>query len=242
MKGFFYRDESHKTIVHFTHQGRDHSFVQAIDALLKAFPNEKDKAAWENSLRLYGEYIKQICAKAFPYGMIPAGIFHWDEVNDQKTFPLLHLQSDYTTEKPNYEAQLKNGEDLGGGYYLRMFPVWFSFRGNNSICLAMAKGAAIVGRYFHDQELLNIAINQLYWIQGRNPFCQSLMYGEGYRYASQDANYPGEMTGELPVGMETRDNDDIPYWPSGTNATYKEVWLTPAGRWLSVVAELCPGI
>ena len=32
-------------------------------------------------------------------------------------------------------------------------------------------------------------------------------------------------------------NDDVPYWPSGTNATYKEVWLTPAGRLLSVASE-----
>ena len=53
---------------------------------------------------------------------------------------------------------------------------------------------------------------------------------------------PGEMTGEMSVGIETLENEDQPYWPSGNNATYKEVWLTPAGRWLSVMAEVYPGI
>lgn len=46
----------------------------------------------------------------------------------------------------------------------------------------------------------------------------------------------------MPVGIETRDNSDTPYWPSGNNATYKEVWLTTAGRWISVVSELYPEI
>ena len=106
----------------------------------------------------------------------------------------------------------------------------------------MGKGAAIAGRYFEDGELKEIAREQLYWMSGKNPFCQSLIYGEGSRYAQQDANYPGEMTGEMPVGVETLENEDEPYWPSGNNATYKEVWLTPAGRWLSVVADLYPCI
>ncbi len=242
LRGFFYRDQSHRTIVHFTHQGRDHSFVQAVAALLRAFPEAEERGEWENSLRLYGEYIKNIFSMASPYGMMPAGIYHISEAEDDETFPLLHLQADYDREKENYREQVKAGIDLGGGYSLRMFPVWFSFRGNHAIMLGMAKAAALVGRCLNDKALLACAMDQLYWISGRNPFCQSLMYGEGERYAQQDANYPGEMTGELPVGIETRDNGDEPYWPSATNATYKEVWLTPAGRWLSVIAELYPEI
>lgn len=242
MKGFFYRDETHKAIVHFTHQGRDHSFVQALEALCRAFPNAEEKSAWESSMRLYGEYIKELYRLATPYKMLPAGIHSITETEDEETFKLLHLLVDYDTEKANYEEQLKAGIDLGGGYYVRMFPVWFSFRGNSAVLLAMAKGVAIVGRYFADESLKEIAREQLYWMSGRNPFCQSLIYGEGERYAQQDANYPGEMTGEMPVGIETLENEDEPYWPSGNNATYKEVWLTPAGRWLSVIAELYPEI
>lgn len=64
------------------------------------------------------------------------------------------------------------------------------------------------------------------------------MYGEGDRYAQQYAALPGEMTGELPVGIQTKYNEDKPYWPQWNNATYKEVWVTSAGKWLSLIAEL----
>ena len=57
-------------------------------------------------------------------------------------------------------------------------------------------------------------------------------------------NYPqlntfssGEMTGEMPVGIRTLGNDDVPYWPQTNNACYKEVWVTSAGKWLSLIAE-----
>ncbi len=242
MRGFFYREESHRTIVHFTHQGRDHSFVQALEALCLAFPKAPERERWERAMRLYGEYLKDLYRLASPYGMIPAGLHHVSETEDPDTFELLHLLVKYEEEKKNYEEQLKAGIDLGNGYYVRMFPVWFSFRGNAAIMLAMGKAAGIVGRHFGDETLLEIAREQLYWMSGKNPFCQSLIYGEGERYAQQDANYPGEMTGEMPVGIETRDNSDTPYWPSGNNATYKEVWLTTAGRWISVVSELYPEI
>jgi len=48
---------------------------------------------------------------------------------------------------------------------------------------------------------------------------------------------PGEMVGEMPVGIQTRYNEDVPYWPQANNATYKEVWMTTAGKWLSLTAE-----
>ncbi|HJA31078.1 MAG TPA: hypothetical protein H9956_05450 [Candidatus Eisenbergiella pullicola] len=46
------------------------------------------------------------------------------------------------------------------------------------------------------------------------------------------------MVGSIPVGIETRGNGDVPFWPMENNATYKEVWTTSAGRWLSLAAEL----
>ena len=64
------------------------------------------------------------------------------------------------------------------------------------------------------------------------------MYGEGRRYACQYAVLPGESTGELPVGVQTRDNEDEPWWPQMNNCTYKEIWTTPAARWMSVLSDL----
>jgi hypothetical protein len=64
------------------------------------------------------------------------------------------------------------------------------------------------------------------------------MYGEGSNYAQQYAVLPGEMVGELPVGVQTLGNGDEPYWPQANNATYKEVWTSSASHWLWLAAEL----
>lgn len=238
LKGFFYREEDHREIVHFTHQSRDQSFVQALEAACRAMPDCPDRPRWEAAMKLHGEYLKALYAMTVPYGMIPAGIYCETELEDRETFPLLHLQVDFDQQRPHYKNQLEAGIPLGNGYWVRLFPVWFSFRGNGAIHLSMGKSASLLGRYFQDGELLEIAREQLYWTVGKNPFCQSLIYGEGHRYGQQYAHFPGEMVGEMPVGIETLEDEDVPYWPSGNNATYKEVWLTPAGRWLAVLADL----
>ena len=47
LTGFFYRDESHQTIVHFNHQGRDHLFVEALMKACEAMPEHPKRASWE---------------------------------------------------------------------------------------------------------------------------------------------------------------------------------------------------
>lgn len=236
--GFFYRDNTHKSIVHFTHQSREQAFIQAIERLCVTQPNHKNKSVWENAMKLYGNYIKSLMQYTSPYGLIPAGVYKLDEAEDKETFELLHLLVSYEKEKENYIEQVKNGIPIGNDHYIKCFPVWFSFRGNTAIHLSMGKAASIIGSYFNDYELIEIAREQLYWVCGKNPFGQSFIYGEGSNYSSQYAVLPGEMVGELPVGVETFENDDIPYWPQNNNATYKEVWTTSAGRWLWIAADL----
>ena len=116
--------------------------------------------------------------------------------------------------------------------------MWFSiFNGNEAIILSAGKAAALCGHFLHDDDLLDIGREQLYWTVGKNPFCQSLIYGEGHRYPSMDNFSSGELTGEIPVGIRSYGNSDKPYWPLTNNACYKEVWLTSAGKWLSLTAE-----
>lgn len=236
--GFFYRDESHATIVHFNHQAREHQFMQALAALCRSQPQAADRPLWEGAMRRYGDYLKRIAANTAPYGMLPAGLHRLDEVEDAATFPLLHVTCDYAAEKENYRRQLASGTQLGEGYVLRNFPVWFSFRGNTAVLLSMGQAAAIVGGYFGDEELLQIAREQMYWMWGKNPFGQSLVYGAGSRYCRQYAVLCGECVGEVPVGIETLDNEDVPYWPQNNNATFREVWVGAACRWLGLCAQL----
>ncbi len=241
LTGFFYRDESHKTIVHFNHQAREHQFMQALDALCRTQPEAAEKPEWEQAMRLYGGYLKAISQNTAPYGMLPAGVHRLDEAEDRETFPFLHVACDFETERGNYREQLSHGKPLGNGSVLRNFPVWFSFRGNSAVLLSMGKAAGILGRYFEDKELLELAREQLYWMWGKNPFGQSLIYGAGSNYCRQYAVLCGEITGEVPVGVETLGSDDLPYWPQNNNATFREVWVGSACRWLWVCADLLPG-
>ena len=236
--GFFYRDETHKVIVHFSHQARDQIFVQALAAACRALPDDPEKGAWERSMRLYGEYLKKLKAYTQPYGMLPAGVYHVSELDDEESFARVHPHVVLERERANYREQLENATDLGGGWYLRCFPVWFSFRGNSAVHLSMGKAASLLGRYFGDEELTQIAREQLYWTTGKNPFGQSLIYGVGARFGQQYTALLGETVGEMPVGVQTRRNEDVPYWPPANIATYREVWTTPPGRWMWVAADL----
>ena len=239
--GFFYRDESKGTIVHFNHQSREHLFVQALQAACAALPSNPRRAAWEQSMRRYGAYQKAMHAHAAPYGMLPAGVHAFDESEDAETFALLHVYTTYEQEKEHYSAQLASGVPLGPNHCLRHFPVWFSFRGNTAVQLSAGKAASVIGRHLGDAQLIEIARDQLYWVAGKNPFGQSLMYGEGSNYAQQYAALCGETAGEMPVGVQTHADEDRPYWPMANNATYKEIWMTTAGHWLRLLADLYHG-
>lgn len=236
--GFFYRDESRKTIVHFSHQSRDHIFVQALCEACIALKNYPRRAEWEAGMKRYGQYLVDLMEYTAPYGMLPAGVFSETEAEDEEVFALIHPKVDYEREKANYVEQLKQGISLGSGYYLKCFPVWFSYRGNSALHLSMGKAAAMIGRYFDDQQLIQIGREQLYWTLGKNPFGQSLIYGAGTFYGQQYTALLGETVGEIPVGVQTLANEDIPYFPQANIATYREVWTTPAGRWLWIAAEI----
>lgn len=237
LTGFFYRDESHRTIVHFNHQSREHQFMQALETLCRTQPDAVEKPLWESAMRRYGNYLLAIAPNTAPYGMLPAGVHKLDEAEDAETFPWLHVSCDFAQEQQNYRDQLAAGKALAPGHVLRNFPVWFSFRGNAAVMLSMGKAAALLGRYFGDATLLELGREQLYWMWGKNPFGQSLVYGAGSNYCRQYAVLCGECAGEVPVGIETLDNEDTPYWPQNNNATFREVWVGAACRWLLLCAD-----
>ena len=237
IRGFFYRDETHRQIVHFNHQAREHQFMQAMDALCRSQPDSQERPSWEAAMTLYGDYLKAISGNTAPYGMLPAGVHRADEYQDEALFPFLHVTCDYKKEWKNYREQLENGTPLGAGLILRNFPVWFSFRGNAAVLLSMGKAASILGNYFGDAALQQIGREQLYWMWGKNPFGQSLVYGAGSNYCRQYAVLSGESVGQIPVGVETRGNEDVPYWPQNNNATFREIWVGSACRWLSLCAD-----
>lgn len=236
LKGMFYRDETHKVFQHFNHQAREHLYALAFEEVLSASEHEK-VGQWREQANDYGDYLEYLGQFSAPYPMYASGIYREDEWQDQESFYKQHLLVDKEAEA-SYQEQLKQGIKVGQGLYVKRFPVWFSFRGNNGILLSTGKSAAVMGRLLERQALLDKAHQQLQWMVGKNPFGQSMIYGEGENYPQQYSVSSGEITGEMPVGMQTFGNEDTPYWPQFNNATYKEVWVGIAGKWLSLVAEL----
>jgi hypothetical protein len=235
--GFFYRDHTRQSIVHFIHQSREQVYMQALILLCKTQPQHPDFPLWQQAIRLYGDYLKSLMPYTAPYGMLPSGIYHIDEHRDSDSFNHLHLFPPANAASL-YVEQVQKGVRLDAEHYLRRFPVWFGiFNGNTAVHLSMGKSAALCGHFLNDETLLQIGRLQMEWVVGKNPFGQSLIYGEGYNYPQMDSFSSGEITGEMPVGIRSLNNDDIPYWPQTNDACYKEVWVTSAGKWLSLQAE-----
>ncbi len=238
LAGWFYRDTTGRSIVHFVHQSREQVFAQALVLLCETQPSAPERGRWEATLRLYGDYLKALMRYCEPYGMIPSGVYMDSETEDSEGFAALHIMAPANAEQL-YAEHLKAGVRIDPDHVVRRFPPFLSiFNGNTAVLLSTGKAAAVCGRYLGDRELTEIAREQLYWMVGKNPFCQSLIYGEGHDYPSMDSFSSGEITGEMPVGIRTYGQSDTPYWPRTNNACYKEVWLTSAGKWLSLLSEL----
>ena len=65
----------------------------------------------------------------------------------------------------------------------------------------------------------------------------SLVYGEGYDYPPLYSGFAGDLVGSVPVGIETYENDDEPYMPMQSNATYKEIWSHAVGFLMECIAQ-----
>jgi hypothetical protein len=218
LRGFFYNTSAKETILHYGHRGHEQDVVVGLVKLSQLFPSES--AEWKKALRLYADYYKTICAYTAPYYMIPAGIY------------------DVTKARTEEDAeQIRNGVKLNDRYFMKRFPVWKEYRGNSGTTLTQAKGLAVVANFLQDKDLSNIAYRAFDWHLGINPFTQSLMYGEGYRFAPQFTYSSGNLVGGLTVGVQTHFFGDEPYWPAEICWTWKEIWVHPSTRWLMLVCD-----
>ena len=238
LSGFFYRDTTRRSIVHYIHQSREQLYMQALTELCRTQPDHPDYSRWEGAIRLFGDYLKGLMTYTAPYGMVPSGVYAADEYQDTENFFALHLFPPEDAAE-RYVRQLEQGVWLDNTHALKRFPVWFNiFNGNNAVLLSLGKSAAVCGHFLEDDALVDIGREQLYWMLGKNPFGQSMVYGEGWNYPDMDSFSSGLVTGMMPVGIRTHGDTDEPYWPQVNNACYKEVWVTVAGKFLSLVAEM----
>lgn len=238
LKGFFYRDDSRKALVHFIHQSREQLLALALVDLCQSQPQHADFTTWKQALELYASYLQSLMPYTAPYYMAASGTYSTTEYLDEKGFQSLHIFAPANAVERYTQQLTTGGIPLDDTHFLKRFPVWFNiYNGNEAIILSLGKAAAKIGKYLGNASLQEYGLSQLYWTVGKNPFAQSLIYGEGHRFPSMDSFSSGEIVGEIPVGIRSWADTDEPYWPQTNNACYKEVWITSAGKWLSLISE-----
>ena len=236
LAGFFYTGPGRDTLFHQFHRGNDQAPVVALAQLVETFPDHPDWMQWYAAVVRYAEYQKAGASTTAPYGVLPAYVYRLSDDWEVPDSGALHRAT-----RESYRAQVRHGMAMGEGWYLRAFPVWFGRRGNYGVLLSQAKALSAAGRLRNDSSALDLAHRQAQWVVGRNPFVQSTMYGEGYEWAQQYSVSSGDFVGSLPVGMQSRGDTDLPYWPSQNMYVYKEVWVHPNIRWLWLMADLMGG-
>ena len=227
LTGFFYTGPSKKYILHYCHNGREQEPIAALTLLCEALPDHPDWMKWYSAVTLHSEYLKTISVYTEPYGIIPGSIY---KDNDYLQVP--------ESRKESFRKQVLNGIALGNGNYLRIFPVWMDYRGHFGVILPQAQALNYAARLRGDAECMKLAIRQLEWVVGKNPFSQSTMYGEGYDFPPLYTPSSGDIAGALPVGIQTKGESDIPYWPVQNTWTYKEVWVHPVSQWIGIMREI----
>ncbi|MGC1619749.1 MAG: glycoside hydrolase family 9 protein [Candidatus Acidiferrum sp.] len=237
LTGYFYTSPKRENLFHRFHIGQEEEPIVALTHLCETFPNHENWMKWYAAIVLHSKYYQQAAAKVDqPFDMLPAAIYKESEAR------LLPQSKDWTplraADRDSYLEQVRRGVPLGGEYYLRRFPVWFDFRGNSSVLLSETKALSIAGQLRGDLEAEDLAQQQAEWLLGRNPFSASIMYGEGYDWTPLYSVRSGQMVGAIPVGIETKEYNDAPYWPTQICWTYKEVWTQPVGEWIWLMQDL----
>lgn len=244
LTGFFYTGPEKIQILRYDHRSSGQAPMVALAKLCKSLPDHPNWMKWYSAIVLNSEYSKTISQFSQPYGMLPSSVYAIDEMDrppvpsvySGEFIPAKYLKNE--SEEPAYKAQLLNGIKVGENHYLKFFPVFYGHRGNHGVLLSDTKALSSAAQVRGDLELTDLCQRQLEWVVGRNPFCQSTMYGEGYDYASQYTPTSGNMVGSLPVGVRTRENNDLPYWPPWNCYNFKEVYVHPSSRWLWLMEDL----
>ncbi|MDR0582200.1 MAG: glycoside hydrolase family 9 protein [Prevotellaceae bacterium] len=236
LRGFFYETTEKQRTLAYYHQSKEHLMVQGLAMLLTAAPNHAEAPLWKEACLAYSDYLHDIASVMQPYGILPSAVYELDNTD----YSNLYHEGDRVglPTMEEYNAQVKNGIPLSKTHYLRRFPVAYQFRGFHAVIMGKAKAAFILSSLFHDKELRDIATRQLEYITGYNPFAMSTIYGDGYDYPPLYGAYAGDVVGAVPVGIETFENEDEPYFPMQNNCTYKEIWTHTTARVMWLIAEL----
>lgn len=217
LNGFFYTNSESDVLFVQRHVVSLISPILGLVKLCHLFPDHENYREWYSSISLYAEYLKALSSFTAPFYMFPANVYKLNSSDN---------------------AQIVQGIPMNNTYYLRMFPVWEASRGNSPVILSYAIGLAQANKILKDSSMDKICQAQLEWIVGKNPFNQSIMYGEGYNYSPLFSAPCGDIVGGIPVGIQTRGDNDLPYWQPAVLYNFKEVWVHVSSRWLYLLESM----
>lgn len=240
IKGFFYEDEEHNYVLTFEHRGHEQTPIEGLVNLCKTFKDHPMLQEWLNGVELYATYIKDSYINN-PYGLMSAQIYLLNKMRDDR----FTVPSWYCTPEEAHNGlrrQVKCGKKLDDNTYLRMFPIAIQRRGFHATLLSKTKGIAMCANLLKNEALKRVVLRQIEWVMGMNPFNASTMYGEGYNYHPLYVAFSPQLVGSLPVGIMTKEDEDLPYWPQATQAVYKEVWGHTTGKYLGILKEIKEGL
>ena len=237
IRGFFYEDIEHKYLLTYEHRGHEQSPIHGLCRILEVYPNISSKEEIINSLKMYEEYIIQTIHHTNPYYLVPGHIYNLNKINYERfTIPGYMCTKEEGIKQ--LQNQIKSGIHIKDDWYLRILPIAVQRRGFHATLLSKTKGISMIGRILNNPTMKQIAINQLEWVLGKNPFASSTMYGEGNNYHPLYVAFSRQMVGSLPVGIQTLGDEDLPYWPTYNDAVFKEIWGHTTGKYLWVLADI----
>lgn len=237
IRGFFYEDVDHNYILSYEHRGHEQSPIHGLCRIIQVYPNIENRDRIIESINIYQEYIIQTLYHTNPYYLLPGHIYNLNKINLERfTIPsYLCTKEEGLTILKN---QIKKGIHIKDDWYLRIMPIAVDRRGFHATLLSKAKAVSMIAKTLNNPTFKQIAINQLEWVLGKNPFSASTMYGEGYNYHPLYVAFSKQMVGSLPVGIKTLGDEDLPYWPTYNNAVFKEIWGHTTGKYLWILADI----
>lgn len=237
IRGFFYEDIDHKFVLSYEHRGHEQCPIQGLCRILQVYPDIKNNEDIKKSIIMYEEYIINTIHHTYPYYLLPANIYNVNKVNlDHITYSKDIYSENQVKEILN--KQITSGIHINDDWYLRIFPIAIQRRGFHATLLSKTKAISMIAKTFNNQTFKEISIRQLEWVLGKNPFSSSTMYGEGNNYHPLYVAFSKQMVGSLPVGIKTKGDLDLPYWPTINNAVYKEIWGHTTAKFLWILADI----
>lgn len=237
IRGFFYEDPNHNYLLTYEHRGHEQSPIHGLCRLLQVCPDISIKSKVIKSIKLYREYIVNTIHYTYPYNLLPGHIYNIDKINFERfTIPSYMCTKEEGIEQ--LKQQVKKGIKINNDWYLRIMPIAVQRRGFHATLLSKTKAISIMANVLKDKSLKQLAVNQLEWVLGKNPFASSTMYGEGNNYHPLYVAFSRQMVGSLPVGIQTLGDDDLPYWPTYNDAVFKEIWGHTTGKYLWVLSDI----